>query len=230
MKKHNKRKAKEPEMKEGTFNTPKKPYKMMAGNKNVTTLALVGTLLILVVSILYIAQLTENVGMLSQKLNEEITNNAATQPVVTAVGQTDLCTVACNINRADITIPIEATNEDLCPSDVLNILAFHSPTCSYCTQQEPSLEMLEAEYGSNINIEYACLAIHEGDDALCAAEPEKWDYQADEAAILAQKYAAGATPTLIFDCGLKRVGSTAVRDGAQKEFEDLKKAVDAMMS
>ncbi len=231
MKKHKKRDA---------SSEPKKEKKQVikasfkAWNRDIAIVTFVGILMLLFITGfmgMLIAQLSASIDTLNQKIDTPSVGDTA-NTIMAATGETDICTIACNINsNKEIVIPVESSGEDLCSVDgELSVLVFHSPTCPYCSEQTPSLDMLEEKYGDKLNIEYACFAIHEGDDALCAASPEDWDYQAEDAMILAQKYGARATPTLVFDCGLSRVGSLAVRDGAEAEKEDIDKIVSNLLS
>lgn len=113
----------------------------------------------------------------------------------------------------------------------LKILAFHSPTCSYCDKQEPLLDDLKNKYGDKLELEYVCTPIHEQDIQLCQENKDGKYLSYDESMALINTFEGiiGGTPTLIFDCQYSRVGSMAIMNET-KELNELDKLVSTLLS
>lgn len=224
-------KAPEPPAKAGAKNA----RKAMAWNRDIAVVTFVGILMLITLTGFtgfLLAGISANVQALEQQL-AAAHEGAGKQA---APGASDECIYACSLQKSleglVLKIAPEFTGETLCSDGgKMHIIAFHSPTCGYCTAQDPVLEELEAEYGGMLVVEKACLAVHQGDEELCAQSPGEWDYLADETAVMAQRYLDRiATPILVFNCGVTRTGSLAAGYGEEAEKTEIKALIDALLA
>ena len=152
-------------------------------------------------------------------------------PLATVQGNASACVFLCQANtRLNISLEAVGGATSCATAGKVKVYAFHSPTCPYCSAQEPVLEQLKQKYGSKLDISLACAPIHEGDDGLCQNNTGgKYLPYAQSTALLTQyQTSVQGTPTLIFDCEYARVGSYAIRDVAT-EYGDLDKVVSMLL-
>jgi len=172
-----------------------------------------------------VSGISDNISRLNNRIAELEEASHAVQ-----IPEDQSCSLICSINR-NITVDVQASTQPLCIGDKVKILAFYSPTCPFSESQRPVLESLKEEYGDSLNITYICKYIHQGDDQECSKQADKFDYGYSDGIALQKKYGVerDGTPVLIFDCGIKRLGSLAQRYGAEMEKEDLKKIIDELL-
>jgi len=150
---------------------------------------------------------------------------------LSGLNASNACVFTCGVN-SELEIPIDAVaNAQSCAvSGKVKVIAFHSPTCSYCEQQTPVLTQLKQKYGDTLDLSYACTAIHTGDDVLCQnnTSGKYLPYAQSQALVTQYQTAIGGTPTLVINCGYARVGSYAIQDPTT-EYSDLDKLFSLML-
>lgn len=186
-----------------------------------------------VVGILVIVGTTAFTGMTVAGLKSSLGAASGTSnlPLATVQGDAGACVFLCQANtRLNISLEAVGGATSCAAAGKVTIYAFHSPTCPYCTAQEPVLDQLEQKYGSKLDISLVCTPIHEGDDGLCQNNTAGlYLPYAQSNALLAQyQGSVQGTPTLVFDCEYARVGSYAIRDEAT-EYSDLDKVVSMLL-
>lgn len=152
-------------------------------------------------------------------------------PLYNTGGSADTCVFLCQANtRLNISLEPVVGATSCATAGKVKLYAFHSPTCPYCSAQEPILDQLKQKYGSKLDISYVCTPIHEGDDGLCQNNTDGLylPYAQGNALLTQYRASVGGTPTLIFDCEYARVGSYALRDEAT-EYGDLDKVVSMLL-
>ncbi len=163
-------------------------------------------------------------------------SGASNPPLYNVQSNATACIFTCQVN-SQLNIPLEPVSgsASCAVAGKVELLAFHSPTCPYCSAQEPILNQLKAKYGSRLDLKYVCTPIHEGDDALCQNNTGgKYLPYAQSNALLTQyKASVQGTPTLIFNCGYARVGSYSLRDqsaGTTVERDDIEKIISTLLA
>jgi len=152
-------------------------------------------------------------------------------PLYTVQGNASACVFLCQANtRLNISLEAVGGAASCATAGKVKVYAFHSPTCPYCSAQEPVLDQLKQKYGSKLDISYVCTPIHEGDDGLCQNNTGGKYLPYAQGNTLLTKYQSSVqgTPTLVFNCEYARVGSYAIRDEAT-EYGDLDKVVSMLL-
>ena len=93
---------------------------------------------------------------------------------------------------------------------------------------------LVQEYSGQLEVDYVCKMIHEGDDELCQANADgKYlDWTTSQKLTSDFGVEEDGTPILVFNCGYKRIGSYALRDASMNttvEYDDLKTVIDSFL-
>lgn len=161
---------------------------------------------------------------------------AQTAPGACSVNSSSLDAKVCSANKAmtvDL-VPILSCGTGSCTNTPgkITLLAFHSPTCTFCDAQEPVLNKIKGEF-SNVDIKYVCMSVSAGDEALCQANADGKYMSYTEGLKLLDQYQSliTGTPGIVIDCKYLRIGSLAIQDKQQnttKEYNDLKALVQSL--